>query len=80
MTLHIDRITIREIRLALKEPFRISSGIVHDRRIAILELSDRDGGTELRLTHVQLPTEASRDDHNEGWNSVLDRLEKFVKK
>jgi o-succinylbenzoate synthase len=47
MTLHIDRITIREIRLALKEPFRISSGIVHDRRIAILELSDRDGASAM---------------------------------
>jgi uncharacterized protein YndB with AHSA1/START domain len=45
-----------------------------------IELSDRDGGTELRLTHVQLPTEASRDDHNEGWKSVLNRLEKFVSK
>jgi hypothetical protein len=25
-----------------------------------------------------LPSEASRDRHNEGWNSVIDRLEKFV--
>jgi uncharacterized protein YndB with AHSA1/START domain len=48
--------------------------------VVTLELPDRDGGTELRLTHVQLPTEASRDDHNEGWMSVLDRLEKFVSK
>jgi uncharacterized protein YndB with AHSA1/START domain len=48
--------------------------------VVTLELSDRDGGTELRLTHVQLPTEASRDEHNEGWKSVLDRLEKFVNK
>ncbi len=45
-----------------------------------VEFSDRDGGTELRLTHVQLPSEASRDRHNEGWNSVLDRLEKFFSK
>ncbi len=43
--LHIDRITLREIRLALKEPFRISSGIMHDRRIALLELTDRDGAS-----------------------------------
>jgi glutathione S-transferase len=42
--------------------------------------SDRDGGTELRLTYVQLPSEESRDRHNEGWNSVLDRLEKFFSK
>jgi uncharacterized protein YndB with AHSA1/START domain len=43
-----------------------------------VEFSDRDGGTELKLTHVQLPSEESRDRHNVGWNSVLDRLEKFL--
>jgi len=43
--LSIDRITLREIRLALKEPFRISSGTIHERRIALLELRDRDGAT-----------------------------------
>lgn len=45
-----------------------------------VEFSDRDGGTELRLTHVQLPSEESRDRHTIGWNSVLDRLEKFFNK
>jgi uncharacterized protein YndB with AHSA1/START domain len=43
-----------------------------------VEFSDRDGGTGLRLKHEQLPGEESRDDHDRGWNSVLDRLEKFV--
>ncbi len=41
----IDRITIREIHLTLKEPFRISSGLMHERRIALLELTDREGAT-----------------------------------
>ena len=41
----IDRITLREIRLRLKEPFRISSGLMTDRRIALLELTDSDGVT-----------------------------------
>ncbi len=41
----IDRITLREIRLALKEPFRISSGLMQERRIALLELTDRDGAS-----------------------------------
>src|SRR5579862_2692656 len=41
----IDRIAIREIRLMLKEPFRISSGMMHERRIALLELTDRNGAT-----------------------------------
>jgi glutathione S-transferase len=48
--------------------------------VVSVDFSDRDNGTELRLTHVQLPSEESRDRHNEGWNSVLDRLEKFVTK
>ena len=48
--------------------------------VVTLELSDRDGGTELRLIHEKLPSEESRDRHNEGWNSVIDRLEKFFNK
>lgn len=48
--------------------------------IVTVELSDRDGGTELLLKHEQLPSEESRDRHNEGWTSVLDRLEKFFSK
>ena len=48
--------------------------------VVTVELSDRDGGTELRLIHEKLPSEESRDRHNEGWNSVIDRLEKFFNK
>jgi uncharacterized protein YndB with AHSA1/START domain len=47
--------------------------------IVTVELSDRDGGTELALAHEKLPSEASRDRHDEGWNVVLDRLENFFK-
>jgi O-succinylbenzoate synthase len=43
--LRIERITWREIRLALREPFRISSGVMHERRIGLLELTTRDGVT-----------------------------------
>lgn len=48
--------------------------------VVSVEFSDHEGGTELRLTHVQLPSEASRDRHNEGWSSVIDRLEAFFNK
>ena len=48
--------------------------------IVTVELSDRDGGTELRLSHEQLPNEQSRDGHTEGWTSALDKLEKFCSK
>ena len=46
--------------------------------VVTVELSDRDGGTELRLSHEQLPNEQSRDGHTRGWNSALDKLERFV--
>ena len=39
----LDRITLREIGLPLKEPFRISSGVCTERRILLLELRDADG-------------------------------------
>ncbi len=39
----VDRITLREVRLPLKEPFRISSGVVTERRIFLLELHDAGG-------------------------------------
>ncbi|HKO16112.1 MAG TPA: o-succinylbenzoate synthase [Gemmatimonadaceae bacterium] len=41
----ICRIALREIRLALREPFRISSGTVSERRILLLELTDEEGAT-----------------------------------
>jgi O-succinylbenzoate synthase len=41
--IEVASISLREIRLPLKEPFRISSGVVTERRIALLELRDGDG-------------------------------------
>jgi O-succinylbenzoate synthase len=43
--LRVKRIALREIRLPLKEPFRISSGLVSERRICLLELTSADGIT-----------------------------------
>lgn len=41
--MRIEAITMREIRLPLREPFRISSGVVSERRILLLELIDASG-------------------------------------
>jgi len=43
--IQITSIRLREIRLPLREPFRISSGTMVERRIALLELTDADGTT-----------------------------------
>ncbi len=48
--------------------------------IVTVELDDADGGTELRLIHEQLPNEDSRDGHTRGWNSALDKLERFFRR
>jgi O-succinylbenzoate synthase len=39
----VRQITLREIQLPLVEPFRISSGVETDRRIALVEVEDADG-------------------------------------
>lgn len=41
--LRLEHVTLREVRLALREPFRISSGVVAERRILLLEVA-ADGG------------------------------------
>ena len=42
--MRLDRLTLHEIGLPLKEPFRISSGVVRERRILLLELEEAGGG------------------------------------
>jgi O-succinylbenzoate synthase len=41
--IRLEEITLHEIRLPLKEPFRISSGLVTERRILLLRLREADG-------------------------------------
>ena len=45
--------------------------------VVTVELDDAEDGTELRLRHERFPNDASRENHGQGWNSVLDRLENF---
>jgi uncharacterized protein YndB with AHSA1/START domain len=35
-------------------------------------------GTEIRLTHAQLPTDESRGHHGQGWSGTFDKLEKYL--
>jgi O-succinylbenzoate synthase len=45
VTLRLERLTLRELQLPLREPFRISSGTQTTRRILLLELEDAGGAT-----------------------------------
>ena len=47
--------------------------------LVTVEFRDEDAATTgLHLTHENLPSEESRDNHTEGWNSALDKLERFL--
>ncbi len=39
-----------------------------------IELLEKDGGTEMRMTHSGFPATAARDGHNRGWSSTFNRL------
>jgi glutathione S-transferase len=39
-----------------------------------LDLVDKDGGTDLRLTHSGFPAQAASQGHAQGWSSCLNRL------
>ena len=41
--IRLERIALREIRLPLKAPFRISSGVVTERRVLLVELESAEG-------------------------------------
>ena len=43
-----------------------------------VEFLDRKGDTEIQITHEQLPNEEVKEDHNQGWNGSLDKLERHL--
>jgi uncharacterized protein YndB with AHSA1/START domain len=47
--------------------------------LVTVELSEQAGGTEVVLTHEQLPSEEKRDAHEGGWIRCLEQLEKLLK-
>jgi uncharacterized protein YndB with AHSA1/START domain len=46
--------------------------------LVTLVLKPDGDGTLLTLTHEQFADEDSRDSHEQGWSSALDKLEKFI--
>ena len=46
--------------------------------VATLEFFDRQGATEVLLTHERFPDESMRDQHNDGWQGCLDRLKQHL--
>ena len=49
----------------------------HESRVTI-ELIEQSGGTLFRLTHAGLADEESSKNHEQGWNSTLNKLERMA--
>lgn len=47
--------------------------------LVTIVLETSDGGTDVVVTHDRFPTNASRDRHEAGWGTTLDRLEVLLK-
>jgi uncharacterized protein YndB with AHSA1/START domain len=46
--------------------------------LVTVEFTSAGTFTEIRLTHEQLPSIESRDDHGRGWSGTFDKLEKYL--
>src|SRR5262249_18609177 len=69
----------REIRPREKLVFTWISEPTHEQETVVtVELFARGQQTELVLTHEGFPSAASARDHNQGWQSVLSRLEQVL--
>ena len=51
----------------------------HGDTLVSVSLKDLGGKTELTLTHEGLPTAEDREGHGRGWNSTLNKLERYLK-
>lgn len=68
--IHIQSVTLREIRLPLREPFVISSGEQHLRRILLVELTDADGETAWSECVAQEAPNYSSETIDTAWHAL----------
>lgn len=68
--------TYREVRPPERLSFTwVWEGMGSEETLVTLEFMDRQGLTEMVLTHERFPTPESRGFHENGWTSALERLE-----
>lgn len=77
--LHVAHGIYREVdpprRLVFSWAWEGGQDLKEGETLVTVELFDRDGSTELVLTHERFATAESRDGHGQGWSSALNRLE-----
>lgn len=81
-----ERLVVRGVYREVREPERLSytwgweedSPADEIETLVTVEFHDRDGKTDLVLTHEGFASEKSRDGHNAGWDGALEKLAKHV--
>jgi uncharacterized protein YndB with AHSA1/START domain len=80
--LHVAHGVYREIepphRLVFTWQWEAGEGPKEGETLVTVEIHDRDGSTELVLTHERFADAEARDGHEQGWASALNRLEGHV--
>lgn len=69
--IRLERIELREIRLPLVEPFRISSGEMRERRIMLCELTDAGGATAWSECVVDDAPNYSYETFDTAWPTIV---------
>jgi uncharacterized protein YndB with AHSA1/START domain len=70
----------REVRRPEKLVYtwRWESTPEHGESLVTVEFREEGKATEVVLTHAELPTEKSRQEHTQGWTGCLDRLGSYL--
>ena len=55
-----------------------TSPMPHLETLVEVTLNEKDGGTEMLMTHSGFPAAAARDGHNQGWTSTFNRLNDYL--
>jgi O-succinylbenzoate synthase len=69
--IRLDRVVLREIHLPLKEPFRISSGEMRERRIMLCELFDASGASTWSECVVDDAPNYSYETFDTAWPTIV---------
>jgi uncharacterized protein YndB with AHSA1/START domain len=82
----LDEIKVRGRYLEVTPPTKLiytwrwegNSELTVGTSLVTVEFTSAGTFTEIHLTHEQLPSIESRDDHGHGWSGTLDKLEKYL--
>jgi uncharacterized protein YndB with AHSA1/START domain len=74
----VYREIVRPERLVFTYITENASGVIDPETLVTVTFDDLGGRTRLTLKHTAFETEATRDDHQGGWNGALDRFTAFM--